>query len=148
MGQYWIVGNLDKQQFLDPHDFGDGLKLLEFGASGVGTLTGLTILLAEPGVSGRGGGDLVSDNPIVGSWSGDRIVIAGDYGDPLPEHPEEGKYWAGDLPLEFMPTEKDQNLYGLMRTDWENISLKVKEAMADDHYLREDMRQSYRERLD
>ena len=79
MGQYYLIVNLDKKQFIHPHKFGDGLKLLEFGASGEGTMTGLAILLADG--NNRGGGDLRSDDKIIGSWAGDRIVITGDYAD-------------------------------------------------------------------
>src|ERR1700687_4252781 len=78
MGQYYCVVNLNKRQYLNPHKFGDGMKLLEFGSSGEGTMCGLAILLASG--NNRGGGDLHSDHPIIGSWAGDRIVIAGDYG--------------------------------------------------------------------
>ena len=80
MGQYYYIVNCDKKQYLHPHKFGDGLKLLEFGCSSDGTMTGLAVLLADG--NGRGGGDLHSKNPIIGSWAGDRIVIAGDYADP------------------------------------------------------------------
>ncbi len=76
MGQYYKIVNLDKRQYLHPHKFGDGLKLLEFGAGGSGTMCGLAILLADG--NGRGGGDLRSNASVIGSWAGDRIVIAGD----------------------------------------------------------------------
>lgn len=69
MGQYYYVANLNKCQYLHPHQLGDGLKLLEFGASSEGTMAALALLLA--------------DNPkegLVGSWCGDRIAIVGDYG--------------------------------------------------------------------
>jgi hypothetical protein len=84
MGQYHYICNLDKREYLDPHQFGDGLKLMEFGCSMGGTMTALAILLAS--ANGRGGGDLrlEEDNPleeIVGSWAGDRIAIIGDYFD-------------------------------------------------------------------
>lgn len=108
MGQYYVIANIDKKQYLHPHRCGDGLKLLEFGLSGDGTMACLAILLADG--NGRGGGDLTSrdyDRPedvpehmeivsdftitdkryiiaapkIAGSWAGDRIVIAGDYAD-------------------------------------------------------------------
>lgn len=83
MGQYYVVVNLDKEQYLHPHVFGDGLKLMEFGQSYGGTLTALTILLSSG--NGRGGGDFTGNNmqkhPLVGSWAGDRIVVAGDYDD-------------------------------------------------------------------
>ena len=54
MGQYYIIINRDKKQFVHPHRFGDGLKLLEFGCSATGTLTALAVLLASG--NGRGGG--------------------------------------------------------------------------------------------
>ena len=79
MGQYYLVCNLDKKEYLHPHKFGDGIKLLEFGSSGSGTMCGLAILLSDG--NNRGGGDLRSDNPIIGSWAGDRIVVAGGYAD-------------------------------------------------------------------
>jgi len=82
MGQYYLVVNVDKRQFLHPHCFSDGLKLMEFGASGCGTMAGLAILLADG--NGRGGGDCrVKADPykLIGSWAGDRIVVTGDYAD-------------------------------------------------------------------
>ena len=77
MGQYFYVANIDKKQFLHPHTFGDGLKLLEFGASGRGTMAALALLLAD-----NRDGDRWGDSPLIGSWCGDRIVVAGDYGPP------------------------------------------------------------------
>jgi len=81
MGQYYKVCNLDKKEFLNPHAFDDGAKLMEFGASSEGTMTALALLLADG--NGRGGGDFptTTDNGIVGRWAGDRIIIAGDYAD-------------------------------------------------------------------
>ena len=82
MGQYYHPINITKKEFLHPHKFGDGLKLMEFGLSGMGTMAGLSILLADG--NGQGGGDINEDpvSGIVGRWAGDRIVIAGDYADP------------------------------------------------------------------
>jgi len=82
MGQYYFIVNLDKREYLRPHKFGDGLKLMEFGQSAGGILLGLTILLADG--NGRGIGDCGDEQPnsIIGSWAGDKIVIAGDYADP------------------------------------------------------------------
>ena len=77
MGQYHVVVNLDKKEYLYSHDFGDGLKLREFGESAGGMMTGLAYLLAVS--NGRGGGDVHSSDPIIGSWGGDRIAIVGDY---------------------------------------------------------------------
>ena len=77
MGQYYKIVNIKKKQYITPHTFGDGAKLMEFSMSASGVLAGLAILLADG--NGRGGGDLHSENDIVGSWAGDNIVVAGDY---------------------------------------------------------------------
>jgi hypothetical protein len=80
MGQYYVVANLTKREFISPSSFMDGVKLMEFSLSGNGVLSGLSVLLASS--NGQGGGDLNVDegwDDIPGRWAGDRIVIAGDY---------------------------------------------------------------------
>ena len=114
MGQYFKVANLDKKQVIDPHEFGDGLKLMEFGCSGHGTMTGLTLLLRQS--TGSGGGDFhaVEAHPVVGSWAGDRISIVGDY--------------------------DDSHLWEAFETsEWEDISTEVVLAMCADHYVRSEL---------
>src|SRR5262249_37659918 len=101
----------------------DGLKLLEFGCSATGALTALAILLADG--NNRGGGDLRSDHPVIGSWAGDRIVIAGDYAD-------EGKF-TGD---------PARTLYRIADEEYQDISRQALRAMADDAYMAGKMRQS------
>jgi len=117
MGQYYVIVNLDKKEYIHPHKFGDGLKLLEFGTSSCGTMTGLTILLADG--NGQGGGDLQSDHTIIGSWAGDRIVVSGDYAD-------EGKF----------TNDPTINLYGFAKEHFEDISEAVITAMRDDEHLK------------
>jgi len=78
MGQYWIPANLDKKEFIDPHNLASGLKLWEQLASHPGTGAALIVLLADHGTQRRGGGDLAGAE-IIGRWAGDRVVIAGDY---------------------------------------------------------------------
>lgn len=119
MGQYHIIVNLDKQEYLDPHKFGDGLKLMEFGGSGDGAMLGLAVLLAKD--NGRGGGDLRSDDPIIGSWAGDRIEIAGDYGDKIYKlHPEDVE--DGQTPC---------NLYEYAYKYFDNIGNRVIAAIVE-----------------
>jgi hypothetical protein len=79
MGQYFLVVNLDKKEFIHPHKFGDGLKLLEFGCSSCSTLTALTLLLRKSNEGGGGDFHEFEKCELVGSWAGDRIVIIGDY---------------------------------------------------------------------
>ena len=88
-----------------------------------GVLAGLAILLADG--NGRGGGDLHSENDIVGSWAGDNIVVAGDYADA-------GKF----------VKEPDQTLYELAGSEGEDISIKVLDALFDDSYYFSEFRKN------
>lgn len=123
MGQYYKIVNIKKKQYITPHTFGDGSKLMEFSMSANGVLAGLAILLADG--NGRGGGDLHSENDIVGSWAGDNIVIAGDYAD-------DGKF----------VKDTDRNLYHIASIEGEDISIKVLEALFDDSYYFSEFRKN------
>jgi hypothetical protein len=147
MGQYHLVVNLDRGEYLNPHHLGDGLKLMEFGCGGR-TMTALAVLLAVD--NGRGLGDLhavAPDTPIekwesgfikssggwtsggglfrertiqarhIGAWAGQRIVIAGDYGDRYVLEP-----W---------------NLYQFAKHNFRDISFEMVELLCADPYLRE-----------
>lgn len=95
MGQYYKIVNPAKRQYLNPHKFGCGLKLMEFSNSNHGPQSALMILLAH--ANGRGGGDLNTDNltddekALIGSWAGDPVIVAGDYDDAWLFVPEEFK---------------------------------------------------------
>jgi hypothetical protein len=124
MGQYYLVVNTTKRQFLHAHKFDDGLKLMEFGQSSGGTMTALAILLADG--NGRGGGDFGESDPLVGSWAGDKIVIAGDYAD-------EGKFLttADCEAYKEIPDNKgrEPNLHAFARQFYEDISGQVRALM-------------------
>jgi hypothetical protein len=77
MGQYFKIFNMDKKLVLNPRELGDGLKFLELALSGGGVMAGLAFLLRQS--TERGGGDTDIDDPLVGSWAGDRVAIVGDY---------------------------------------------------------------------
>jgi len=84
MGQYRKVVNLTKKEWLNPHRFGDGMKLLEFGASDYGTMLALAVLLSDSPNAG-GSGDLRSDDrEWYGRWAGDNIIVTGDYAETGP----------------------------------------------------------------
>lgn len=123
MGQYYKIVNIKKKQYITPHTFGDGSKLMEFSMSANGVLAGLAILLADG--NGRGGGDLHSENDIVGSWAGDNIVVAGDYADT-------GKF----------VKEPEQNLYEVASSEGEDVSIKVLDALFDDQYFFSEFRKN------
>lgn len=123
MGQYHYVFNLDKKEYLHPHKFGNGLKLMEF-ACAAGTMTGLAVLLATS--NGRGGGDLrTSNTEIPGRWAGDRIAIVGDYAE-------------GD----------DEHAYALARSqerggEWVDISYDVRACISDDEFINDTLREAW-----
>jgi len=123
MGQYYKIVNIKKKQYITPHTFGDGAKLMEFSMSASGVLAGLAILLADG--NGRGGGDLHSKNDIIGSWAGDNIVVAGDYADA-------GKF----------VKEPEHTLYEVASSEGEDISVKVLEALFDDQYFFSEFRKN------
>lgn len=151
MGQYHYIANIDKREYLHPHKFGDGLKLMEFGTSGSGTMLGLAVLLAAS--NGRGGGDLhiwtpSADDPrgyqpyggtptperqrlydeYVGRWAGDRIAIIGDYAEAgdFPGFEQHDSPWAED-PEVPSPT-------------WTDISAEVVATIRLDYYVAQDAR--------
>lgn len=131
MGQYYYVVNVDKKQYLNPHAFGDGLKLMEFGLSGCGTMAGLAVLLAQG--NGRGLGDLHSEDPLVGSWAGDRVIVAGDYADA----------WVDPQDLSSAQEGQEVNLYQLAEVAYEDISTRVVEALRQDSYLNREMKPAW-----
>jgi hypothetical protein len=118
MGQYYNIVNVDKKQYISPLDFGTNVSLCSIALNGgFGAMTALAALLADG--NNRGNGDIRSDNPIIGSWAGDRIVIAGDYAD------------AGKFDVYY----SGYNLYSCADESYENISVQVMAALMEDEYL-------------
>ena len=118
MGQYHVPMNLDRKEYLDPHNCGDGLKLMEFGCGG-STMTALAVLLSTS--NGLGGGDLhTEDKTWVGRWAGDRIAIVGDYDEHSPHAGLYQKAMGGE-------------------DGWKDVSFDVMRVLADDPYIAADL---------
>ena len=108
-------------------------------------MLGLAILLADG--NNRGGGDLRSEHPIIGSWAGDRIVIAGDYADPgkhlteaeIAAWTKKNKKRAAEL-AGYQDGDARPDLYEVAEDSYENISFQVLQALCDDSYIKEDLR--------
>lgn len=126
MGQYYKVVNITKKQTLCPYAFGNGAKLMEFTSDGNSIMQGVGILLADG--NNRGGGDLRSENKIIGSWAGDKIVIAGDYAD-------QGKF----------TNDETKNLYHESE-GFEDISYRVIEALCEDKWWKDEYYQRWKNR--
>ena len=77
MGQYFVIVNLDKKEYLDPHKMGSGMKLYEITGSNLSRV--LPYLLRQS--TGLGGGDIYEPDRCknAGIWAGDRIIVIGDY---------------------------------------------------------------------
>ena len=74
MGQYFVVANTTKKEFLHPHKFGSGLKFLEFTLDGCRVMSGLAHLLGQ-----SSDGVANDDVTVTGRWIGDHVIIVGDY---------------------------------------------------------------------
>lgn len=77
MGQYHIIVNFNKREYIHPHKLGCGLKLLDQVGVDHGTTAALLMLLACS--NGRGGGDFRDNPEVFGRWAGDKIAVIGDY---------------------------------------------------------------------
>lgn len=76
MGQYHVLYNTDKKEYVHPHRIDNGFELLEQVGFEKSTATALFLLVANS--NGRGGGD-ANEHELIGRWAGDRIVVQGDY---------------------------------------------------------------------
>ncbi len=124
MGQYYIIANMTKEEYLEPYVFQNGAKLLEFSTSSGGIMTALALLLVDS--NGRGGGDFYPNRSLeekqedlVGSWAGDSIVLTGDYGDSIARYQ--------DVNL--------VNLYDYAQKHFKNISEDIRKVMLSNDFL-------------
>lgn len=123
MGQYFFPANLSKNEKLDPHVFGNGLKAREFAFGG---LTNCAVSLLLVNSNGMGAGDWKIDDLLVGSWAGDNIVYCGDYS-PIYQQVREFKDISFDV-LKLLLTDNS------CKEQWINNiwSIKTIENMSDD----------------
>ncbi len=118
MGQYYMIVNLDKREYLNPLRFGDGCKVREFGFSSYGAVSALAILLAKSTrLEGRG----EFDSGLTGAWAENRIVIIGDY--------------------------DESGLYQRLSKEYTDISSEILQIMTDDEFSSREIRESGRLRL-
>ena len=118
MGQYFKVVNKTKKEVLNPHTFGNGVKLWEFVSDGNGVLQGLGLLLAEGHTEYK---DLISiPSTIIGRWHGDKITILGDYA-----HDKDGNnIWDSMIDSE-----------GYLKKPWKDISVETYKTLLKDTWI-------------
>lgn len=131
MGQYHYLINLDKKQFVHPHQIGNGLKLHEQVGWPYSTSTALAMLLAASSRDGgRGGGDFHAPHPLIGSWAGDRIAFVGDYA-------ETEDIPGFDAPHIYEVCSAEAKAGSDEHPDgWKNISAQVREMMSAEFNIR------------
>ena len=120
MGQYFLVVNLDKKQYLSPHSLADGAKLLELEK---GTPVAFFVLASQ------GAPDLGS---VAGRWAGDRIVVAGDWGE------EEHLLPAAEVrAFRKKHPGEPANVYGVASALYKDVSFEVLEKLLAIDFVRE-----------
>lgn len=95
MGQYHHIVNVDKREYLNPHELGMGLKMWEQAT----TWTAQLLLGLTSTSNGRGGGGF-PEHELIGRWAGDRIMTVGDY----TEAEDVPGYSDGEIPIESIYT--------------------------------------------
>jgi hypothetical protein len=139
MGQYHILVNLTKKQFVHPHQIGNGLKLHEQIGFDCSTSTALTMLLAVS--NGRGAGDFSTNHPLIGSWAGDAIAFVGDYSEKADIKGVNAKLiydacvWVkhGSVKKNIhKPYVKNHPRFMAFASQWTNISLEVQKMMGEE----------------
>jgi len=115
MGQYHVLVNLDKKEIVNPDEIGLGVKQWEQFGDFAGSLADAMYLLCMTSPA-RGGGDLPR-TAISGRWTGDRVVVLGDYTEDkdLPNEPDarnlyqKAAYWED---ISFLVNEAFRAVYG------------------------------------
>ena len=85
MGQYYVIANVDKKEFLHPHRYDNGMKLMEWSYENnylVNTMLNL----------------------MKNKWKGDRVYVVGDYAD-MDVYSDIDEHWHDTL--EKLETEFD-----------------------------------------
>lgn len=116
MGQYHLLVNIDKREYVDTSSLALGSKQWEHTGDYryplVGSLADAMYILTMTS-PGRGGGDLPTTE-ISGRWAGDRVMVVGDYTEDE------------DLPAEFLASQ----LYNTAQESYEEIGGLVRDAFA------------------
>jgi hypothetical protein len=114
MGQYFIIVNTDKKQYLSGNSFGEGVADLQ-------VLTGyhsqaIALLMCRM--------DEVRDieGTLLGSWSKDDVIATGEYA-------ESNKHGI----ITSTETDPERNLYKMAKADFEDISYKALAMLCETH---------------
>ena len=124
MGQYYHIVNVDKKQIMVPHDFYNGLKLMEWAYSG--NWLALALL-----------------NLLKSEWKGDRVYVVGDYAETSDKADGGDEVWydaydkafeeiAQDYTREPDDEDYEPTIYSMTYDDWERITPEDVECKSSD----------------
>ena len=78
MGQYYLLVNVSKKEYIDPHKIHEGAKFYELvSGSSMGVL--LLFLLHKSDAIAYGDVEDPQNYKYLGHWSGDEVYLVGDY---------------------------------------------------------------------
>lgn len=123
MGQYHLLVNSDKKEYVNPRDLGFGAKQLEH-CGFIGDLPFVQYLLTTSSRA-RGFGDFSLteyNEAFLGRWAGDRVFILGDYTE------------LGDVPKVRSAHTFWRKIHA-KESDWTNISDLALVALENDEDL-------------
>lgn len=114
MGQYFLIVNINKKQFLNAYKFGEGIADLQtvsgYHAQALALLTCRMDELRN------------TKDTLIGSWSEDLIVATGEYASP---DKYKIKTSTNDNP--------ERNLYRMAQSEFEDISYKALAMLCETH---------------
>lgn len=116
MGQYHLIVNLNKREYIDPITLGGGMKAIEQLLNPSTTPAAMFMLMVCP--TPRGGGDLRRSD-VAGRWHGDKVVIVGDYA-------QDGDFTAGNG---VEAGGNESKLFGHAYSEFTDISDEVIEGL-------------------
>ncbi len=108
MGQYYLLANISKREYINPHRLGEPAKLWEIAFNP--RVAG--VLLAATAIP-----DSKDDHPFVGRWAGDQVIVVGDEMNwPYVSHMiEEGRidlpsWMINELKAGYIPPEEGEDI--------------------------------------
>ena len=111
MGQYFVLANTDKKEYIDPGDFGENVKGSCFPNGGWIHIHGLALLVCRTDQIQRRPNHW---GPLAGYWAGDNIVAIGD------KSPEPNIYGIDTYTQGYL-----QSLSDFVLMEYGNISHKI-----------------------
>lgn len=114
MGQYFLIVNTNKKQYLSGNSFGEGVADLQI-VSGYHAQALALLMCKMDDVRN-------TEGTLLGIWSGDAVIAAGEYAEP-------DKYSIKTS----TEKEPERNLYKMAKAEFEDIGYKALATLCETH---------------